>query len=227
MTTLVIPDVHENVPQLIKILKAYPQADEIVFLGDFFDTYNPSHKHLELTCELLESFNERDDVHLLLGNHDAQYRFPYKVFRCSGFDEQKLQILKDVNMNKLKLMHITQGWVLTHAGIHPSMLHPVLGLDENYMKLECLSAVLLACAGVDHPFMKAGVSRGGDAVYGGLTWLDWNEFEPIPGVNQIVGHSHSKKVRENSIATSQNFCIDTGLQHVALIVDGVVHIEEV
>ena len=41
-----------------------------------------------------------------------------------------------------------------------------------------------------HPLIGCGYARHGDAPVGGLTWLDWaEEFAPIPGIHQIVGHS--------------------------------------
>lgn len=81
--------------------------------------------------------------------------------------------------------------------------------------------------------------------WGGITWLDWyHEFQPIPGLHQIVGHTvdicarakfldNQGKVtrRDFRVPTlirdiphlrstrwqSMNFCLDVRLDQVALI----------
>jgi hypothetical protein len=51
--------------------------------------------------------------------------------------------------------------------------------------------------------------------------MDWEMFEPVPGVNQIVGHTPGKQVREKTIPGSRNLCVDVGNASVAaLLSDG-------
>lgn len=82
-----------------------------------------------------------------------------------------------------------------------------------------------------HPEVcEYGACLGGPVhVIGGPMTLNWNwEFEPIEGVNQIVGHTCGPKVREKSGPSSQNWCIDvhnTGV--VGWIENGEFRIEQV
>ena len=74
-----------------------------------------------------------------------------------------------------------------------------------------------------HPLLRAGWVRGGDQAKGGCTWLDWDEeFEDIPGVPQIVGHTIGKEPRWKGAS----LCLDTQLRHYAVIEDGKVTVKE-
>lgn len=81
---------------------------------------------------------------------------------------------------------------------------------------------VLLTEGTALPWLRAGWARGGDCPVGGLTWLDWNrEFVPIPGLNQIVGHTRRDgEVRHRSTPESDNWCIDSGMQQAVLVRPG-------
>ena len=55
-------------------------------------------------------------------------------------------------------------------------------------------------------------TRGGRDEYGGILWCDEREFEDIPGVQQIFGHTVGDFVRKGV----SHFCIDTALNHYAI-----------
>ena len=55
---------------------------------------------------------------------------------------------------------------------------------------------------------------------GGIVWCDYEEFEDLPGVKQIFGHTAEEFVRQ----TNQHICIDTYLRHYAIYEDGVMRI---
>jgi hypothetical protein len=162
-----------------------------------------------------------------MGNHDIQYAFPLiRGLKCSGFAPEKqvsIDALIDRETWNKVLLHVRVGnFLLTHAGVHPTYANAVTGLSDPQYMIDYEAAVFSALNGGQiHPLVMAGRSRGGMMPYGGLTWLDFREFEPVPGVNQIVGHTHSRygevrqKVHEDG--SSINYCIDTGLKHVAVI----------
>ncbi len=57
---------------------------------------------------------------------------------------------------------------------------------------------------------------------GGITWCDWNDFNPIAGVQQIVGHTPDGYIRSKRIVKEEkNYCIDCQNKVALLIVDGV------
>jgi len=117
-------------------------------------------------------------------------------------------------------------WYLSHAGIHPNFVmkgysekSPKEQLDDWLMR-EIPNATANMFAGLRHPVLGAGHTRGGDQQYGGIVWMDWSELTPIPGVNQLVGHTCCPNmVRSKITADSHNYCIDTDCCHFAIIDD--------
>jgi hypothetical protein len=94
-------------------------------------------------------------------------------------------------------------------------------------------------------WVARGIERGGNAAVGGITWLDWrSEFRPVPGVNQIVGHTPGIAAKAQLLRRGQtkptiveealpriyrypagklpphvsiNWCLDCRLRQVALV----------
>jgi Calcineurin-like phosphoesterase len=229
---LIVPDVHEKIQKLKLILRFYKHVDWVVFLGDFMDSWDGLTWE---TWEMIKWLHENLDnpkYTFLWGNHDLGYPFSH-IFECSGFDPKKLEIIRqyidDKQWNKFKLVHWIgpfgeqdpgnsiepQEWMISHAGLHPYFLHPFHGFDKAWMadkaeetiykiKYENTITEWLACG-----------RRCGFRGVGGLVWLDWStEFQPIEGLNQIVGHSYSPDVRIKNGVNSKNYCLDTGLNHV-------------
>jgi hypothetical protein len=117
---------------------------------------------------------------------------------------------------------------LTHAGWHRYHLHPVKGFERDaLLDLERWALDAIKTQQKVTALVAAGRSRGGSAVYGGVDWLDWDEFKPVPGLNQIVGHTPGGDIRTKHLADSENYCLDTNLNHVILIEDGKVRVEAV
>jgi hypothetical protein len=73
------------------------------------------------------------------------------------------------------------SFLLSHAGVTNTILK-IFNTDINgYLKEE--------------RFNDIGYARGGSSPFGGLYWCDWfREFEPVPGVKQIVGHTGYRPV---------------------------------
>src|ERR1039457_2099753 len=70
-----------------------------------------------------------------------------------------------------------------------------------------------------------GVSRSGGQRIGGICWMDWDELVPIPGLNQLVGHTPDKSVRHKKAPTSRNICLDTNLRNYAVFDGGKLEIK--
>lgn len=216
MKTLIIPDVHENLKKLARVRELREAADKVVFLGDFFDSFQKHDVRAVATAvkELLE--DPKNEV--LFGNHDCHYAFSHNWFMCSGYDGHKKQainnILTEDYWRKFKVFTRVDGYLISHAGFHPATMHMATE--------ECAAEALdRAFSHRFHDMFGAGYARGGMNPIGGPTYLDWTrEFQPIDE-KQIVGHSHDKFVRERD----GSYCIDTGLNHVAWIEDGVARVE--
>lgn len=251
MTTLVIPDSHQQSERLQTILTRYEaHVDRIIVLGDYFDSYAHNIADVQSMCKWLNVAAQHPKYTLLLGNHDLHYL--YRGFRCSGYRiETQLEIDQRLSP-ETRAAFKTHAWIgedilCSHAGLTLQWYDRKPGdmplrvwltrIDESFLGREWL--------GVTYNLARAlvtgvGRSRGGYATeIGGLLWCDWNdEFEPIPGVKQIVGHTFTGRYAQDAYGdmrmrraeprhNGENWNIDTGLFHVALVTDGVVRIEEV
>ena len=222
MSTLIIPDVHHHTENADHWLKTQ-SFERVVFLGDFFDDFGDDVNDARRTALWLRDRMERTDDVFLLGNHDAAYRFPDSPdLYCPGFTPAKSkgihEILKPSHWDRFQLAHEEQGWLLSHAGFHPSWIN---GLTGDQILERCTLALNRAKKQIPDPLLGAGMDRGGSERFGGVLWMDWNSLIPIPEINQIVGHTPGKVVREKSTPTSQNYCLDVKNASAAgVITDG-------
>lgn len=212
MQTIIIPDVHGQVGKLRNLDDTLiPQAEHVVMLGDFFDSFAPSVQHD--TAAWIRDHVGDEKFTFLWGNHDCHYAFSHPYFRCSGYQPLTQTIVNTVltseDWSRLKVFTKVGDYLVSHAGFHPTTMHYVDNPDIAGKALD------LAFAGEFHNMWNAGVARGGTAAFGGPTWLDWNqEFVPLE-VPQIVGHTKGPDVRVKQHADgAKSYCIDTNLEHV-------------
>lgn len=213
LKTLIIPDVHQNIAKLKEILRE--PADRRVFLGDWFDDFGDTPAAARNTAAFLEDLMLDPANTFLYGNHDIPYAFPQsRRLLCSGFTLEKCRVLAPY-MEKIRAKFIlsieVEGWLCSHAGFHPDYAQNI--------PAQCAAALkILRDDPTAAPFLlRAGWSRGGDQEWGGCTWLDWNdEFQPVPGIKQLVGHTQGHEVRQKG----DNYCLDTRLSNFGIIEDG-------
>jgi len=215
MKTLVIPDIHHKHKVVQRILEKN-LADKVVFLGDWFDDWDDTAEDAKATAEYLKSIIDTPNYVFLFGNHDVPYFVRSIETLCSGNTLAKHQainaVLTQEDWWKFRLVEVVDGWTLSHAGFR----------HRNLMVAD--TALMDLRKGIIHPLFQAGEYRGGFLKFGGCTWLDWNgEFKPVPGLPQIVGHTLAPEVRQRG----ENYCIDTNLNHVAVIENGKVEILQV
>lgn len=211
MRTLIVPDVHENIEQVIRVL-AVESFDKAVFLGDWVDRFKTQPGNLDDTIRWLYKNVDNEDFTFLYGNHDLPYAFSVYDLGCSGHQSDPLIgtfFKSDIAKKNFRLFADVDGWVLSHAGFTDKNIHTRNSVAQD--------AITHLEKGYMHHLVEAGMSRGGRQPVGGCTWLDFrDEFEPVEGFRQIVGHSRGEMPRRNGM----NFCIDTGLKHYAIIEDG-------
>lgn len=224
MKTIVIPDVHQRIRSVRHILNAETNYDEVVFLGDWFDSFYepPKVTAFEETCEYLRHLvldhPNRDKFVFLIGNHDLSYIYENKdlssnrisktvKYYCSGFTASKAKKfrhqffdrgLKDEFFTEnFKVVHRTQGFTLSHAGL--SEKHIPYGLTANDLIDKIIPEIWKNFRDMTRPhnylLSGAGYCRGGDCNVGGVLWQDWNnEFQPSIEIGcQIVGHTTTKE----------------------------------
>jgi hypothetical protein len=235
---LIIPDIHEELEMYHEVMKKYHYITRKLSLGDWYDSFiYDSADHAEEVARTHADFVSNPDNICLWGNHDAQYAYPNcSGIHCSGFGAWKINNIDKWMKplwDKIQLAHWEtlngREWLMSHAGFHPFMYHPIRGFDRERLAELCAEAMTsVKYAQTITPTLSVGRRRGGWHRYGGCTWLDFRDFEAIPGINQIVGHTYGKIVREYRTNDSENYCIDTGLKNVAILDDdGTCTIEEV
>jgi predicted phosphodiesterase len=216
MRTLIVGDVHNEIDLINIILKNNDyKYDEIVFLGDYFDSYFGNVEHAERTAYWLKEKLSNSKYVFIWGNHDVHYRFfRNKYIQGSGYSRNKAdainKIMKTEDWNKLKFFYYSQNFLFSHAGINENMLHPLNGFDLTYLDKICRENYCNNLVSGEHSaIFSPGIGRGGFLKKGGITWQDWDvEFIPIRNLNQIVGHSHSDNLRYKCYNNSININVD-------------------
>lgn len=241
MKTIVIPDIHQDLYTLNSIMdsKNLQDADEVIFLGDYFDSF----EHDELTVQMCEFLNQNmrnPNYIFLLGNHDVHYLTNVRQYICSGFSlekKKKIQDTLDVSafLNCARPLYFNayddftnkdRRFLYSHAGLHPNFLSPYFDHiinngdagDATMEYFEAMSNHLMDSLKNNFfdPMFGAGYDRGGNQAHGGITWLDWYSFVPIEEFRQVVGHSRMTNVEWNS----GNCNLDTGLKYYMQITSG-------
>ncbi len=229
LKTLIIPDLHLRHRWAEEVIARHP-ADQVVFLGDYFDNWGDSpHENIEAARWLHGSLKEPNRVHLW-GNHDLHYYEP--LYRCGGFTNAKHRgiryNLEPRDWALLRWFVWVDDWLCTHAGLHPHWIPNDLlksGIGD-WLNDQAAQATWAIGSGQRNWMASAyGPARAGggsspDPV-GGLLWLDWNhEFEVIPSLHQICGHTPGPGARRQM----DNWCLDApGI--VAIVDEG--HLEVV
>ena len=199
-SVLIIPDLHLAWKVGQKIID-HVGADEIIFLGDFFDDFNDDPNQINEMVDWLEgSVTKPNRIHLF-GNHDCHYAFPQEWFRCSGYEQWKHFIIRDRIDNKVwdkfKFYHVLDGkWLLSHAGLHKMWLHKnIIAHRKNRTRFfqeitDYLDNEIEKGMRNESWVFHAGFARWGIQRVGGLTWCDHTqEMYPVLGLHQIYGHT--------------------------------------
>ena len=221
--TIWIPDIHNNIHLAEQIvISARPTG--VIYAGDYWDNWGDSPDDAERIAWWLKSKitapEEGRDETFLLGNHDIPYLFPdlNSGFYCSGYTPLKALAIASTKLHhyadrfKLYTWVGAGAWLCTHAGFSKRLYHVQPDITAL---LEAEESELLT-----HPpdsqqlhLLHPGKARGGLRPCGGVTWCDWDkEFVPIPGVNQLVGHTPGRTVREKNGPDSRNICADTNMR---------------
>lgn len=200
---LFIGDLHGNVHFLESLLAGFPHHTKI-FLGDFLDsrqfTRDDEIKTLEIVLDLIEQGEARS----CFGNHEWSYLEP--AMRCSGY-EQAFDIRLKPYKDRMRRLLETFFWLpeqkilVTHAGITHKLW------QECKFSVERLPRILTDWSMLpvtETPAGWIGVPRGGSDLVGGTYWCDWyGEFEPVPGIIQILGHTSSLAIHEQLVKETQ------------------------
>jgi len=233
MKSVIISDIHNRIDVADKILRK-EQPDEAIFLGDYFDQFDDTASDAERVANWLKKRLHLKGYHFLMGNHETQYRWPkcpWHKTKAGSLDKQKaIDKVLDKNDWAKMLFAVERGnWWMTHAGLHPRLfVHAIKGFDPQRVWNKFHEAEFQCEAGLYTRVTDEQHHEGEEP--SGPLWLRWNKFEPIPGINQIVGHTPQKEVAsiivesENPEERSINYNIDVRNRFYAILENGEVTI---
>jgi hypothetical protein len=186
------------------------KPDMIIFLGDYFDKFDCEPTITTKVARWLKgSICKSNRVHLL-GNHELFYASGNEQLKCSGNTGLKFQTIahENIDWSKFKLYHWMDDWLCTHAGFSNTFYNEfrLKGQSpEEFIEQDSKQAMDCLLKGEHHRLFAASFVRGGDSDKCGTLWCDIVEFEPIPRLKQIFGHSN---VEEPKWIDKSNICMD-------------------
>lgn len=225
MKITIIPDIHTRFAEAEAIIDK-ESPTKVIFLGDYFDAFDDSLEIIhEVGVWLKESMTKPDRIHLL-GNHDLAYLD--ENYPCSGFSQGKLWAIHNsgVKLSKLEYYCWAGDWLCTHSGLSNDFYNAykkgnetVDNFLQRYSSDDQLKSRLYDCS----------PNRGGRDAFSGIVWCDFGEFNNIPNVKQIFGHTKGNVVRTiwNEKEKSQGICLDTALHNYAVLEDNKMEIRPV
>jgi len=230
--SLIIGDIHNKVDIVQSIIDEHPEVDEVVFTGDFFDSFYDTPEDAKKTASWIKMHIDNPKFHFIYGNHDMPYAYPYSGYLyCPGYDLAKRfevdKILTETDWQKFTLYYKTQGFYISHAGITEyHFSHPIHGITDKNIEDVCRTALENAKNDIWDATLLAGSIRGGMIKVGGITWAHFGiEGKPVKGLKQIVGHTPQSEPRSLYIPNKKHsegeiHCIDCDLRYYGIIEDG-------
>ena len=225
---LLISDVHLLTSRVDHIVSR-ESFDKILVLGDIFHTWHDTPEMNKKAAEWLKPKLYDDKWIFVAGNHDTVHFYNNKLTKCSGWNEEKHEIINSVlteqDWDRFKWFYWLNDKILvSHAGLTLKAAQAQIKKDINptsvrkMLEKEALKATNCIKSNYPHWFFQAGRSRGGMAMYSGIVWADWRrEFTSIPGLIQYLGHTecHEPETNENG-----DWCLDSRMNHYSLWRDG-------
>ena len=207
MKCLICGDLHTKYHIFEKVKELAKDYDRTIFLGDYVDDWDtPPEASYNLLIGLKELWEKNPEkITILIGNHEASEGFG-KGFRASGYNPVASDYVYEI-LTKFpsifQLATVEQNYLLTHAGITKSWADKYLpdcqSINDYAETLNQTLAYHLNIAQPSDPdkaeeifcgLGDVGYYRGGYGLPSPL-WTDINELldDPLPKINQIVGHS--------------------------------------
>lgn len=213
--------------------EALKAGNEVVFLGDYVDSFDIKPYEIEQNLLRIIAFKKRADgrenwktkVTLLLGNHDYAY---VSGRHCSGHEAGWAHQYREIFNKNWDLFDIAWGHtedfikeytLVTHAGLtktywneyiankelpHYNFVQEILG--DRAFKEKPIHEILNVLKDKFALLWKVGADRGGDG-YPGVLWADIRELkeDPMPGINQVVGHTGWHSMEYFKVNKNKNF----------------------
>jgi hypothetical protein len=229
---LFIGDIHGNTEWRELALEGLKRFQEVVFLGDYMDSFHVSPvlqlDNLKALIAFLRNKPKNGKITALWGNHDYAYLHSYSSI--SGYQHNQAYIYREIFDKNRDLFNIAWGYtgdngkytLASHAGLtyrfwknhvfplfdEGGFLYQITegrGLDS----LE-LHEVLNYLVDKKELMWKVGSMRRGGGTPSPL-WADYMELleDPYPDINQVFGHTAKPSISLDQFGEYFVACIDS------------------
>ena len=212
-------------------LAGLKQFYEIVFLGDYIDSFfvRPVQQldNLKNLCKFIRK-NKTNKITALLGNHDYSYIYNYPGI--SGHQSFQSHEYKKIFQDNIDLFQIAWGYqsdiskqytLATHAGLTQTFWNkhilPEFGegkflnqITEGKKPEDLKLHEALNFLQDKEILWKVGAMRGGWGTPGPL-WADYTELleDPYEGINQVFGHTPKASITVDHNGDNFLACVDS------------------
>ena len=213
MKTLVLGDIHGRTIWKTHIDKVQP--DKVIFVGDYFDSFDIS------TAEQIHNFkdiislkeDQLDDVILLIGNHDAHYMGINETYSgYQGFAGYGIIDMLREHRNRLQFAHSFGPYLFTHAGVTKDWCE-LIGIDQKDIVNQINQSDI-------KDFRFQGHDPYGDSTKSSPIWVRPRSLmlNKIHGWHQIVGHTTQQSINLEADTYGFTFIDTLGTSTEALII---------
>jgi len=228
---LFIGDLHGLTEWRELVLDGLKSFHEVVFLGDYIDSFHVRPVVQLENLKALISFvrkKAKGKATLLLGNHD--YAVIHSYSGISGYQHQHAHEYRKIFQDNIDLFQIAWGYInsitkkytiATHAGLTKSYYYkyilPLMEDKTNFLyqiikdnKNISIHETLNFLKDKKDLLWKVGSMRGGAGTPGPL-WADYQELieDPYPGINQVFGHTPKVSITIDHIGNEFYACVDS------------------
>ena len=214
MKTLILGDTHGR-SNWKDVLAAHPDAARVIFMGDYFDSFDISGVEQLYNFNEIIRFKEETDkeVIMLVGNHDHHYLDVGETY--SGYKAAHKWDFQDAlkkNMHHLQIAYQLDDVLFTHAGVSPIWMDDAFGWD-SWSKSTIVK--LLNEMYLNKPtafnFSHLGWDPSGDSVEQGPMWIRPRSLmKSNTGDNglkkhfrQVVGHTQVKNIFDSFVVSEK------------------------
>lgn len=215
MKTIFLGDIHGR--DIWKDIVAQEKPDRVVFIGDYFDSFDiHGPKQIENFKDII-AFKESGqcEVIMMIGNHDIHYLqgFPSHY---SGFQSKYALIIRHLlsqNMNHLQMAYQLDEYLCSHAGVSVEWL---ANLEIKEIDVTKIAETVNDLFKEDPKFFDHnGTNPYGDNTYQTPVWIrpvslmQVNQTSLAPHVIQVVGHTAVKiEIMDTEVTGGRYFFID-------------------
>jgi hypothetical protein len=187
-------DVHGDREFLDRFIASFVKDYHLIFVGDYVDSFNESVANQIYCLDTVLDLICGRKATALLGNHELSYLM-HDIHGASGWNavtDTHIMLRRKQMLRLLKWFHYIPEFncLVTHAGLSNKLLGQ-FNLDRSNL-IDKLTEMTENRMDRNSLFSLIGMARGGMSKCGGPMWCDTKEFEDIPYINQVFGHSCSR-----------------------------------